>query len=294
MYDEKTNIIDLKIMKLTGFYQLINPHTKKYFGLNLFKVGAGIEIVCGIISMGILTFSSLFHLQATNELMSHFMMITALIFTILKMIRVWINSDSLWKCLEMASVDFLIYKDHDREHLRKERKKSIKISRMFFTFWIFAALSWIYSPFTLKDVYLDANIRGDVQHFRYNSLNYVFPITDEFFNNNFIIFYMIETIQIAFWCHVTVAYDPFLISVCIAIAAQLKTIADSYSELCYDLEKLKGKFIPISSSLLFVVLCVILIQFIFYPGNAKVTKKEDVEAMIKLRLLIQDHQSSFG
>lgn len=263
MYDENKNIVDLKIMKITGFYQLINPHTRKYFGLNLFKVGAAIEIVCGIISMGILTFSSLYHLQATNELMSHFMMITALIFTILKMIRVWMNSDIIFNCLDMASVDFLSYKDHDKETLQKDRAKSISISRMFFTFWIFAALSWIYSPFSLKGVYLDANIKGGVQHNRYNSLNYVFPVTDEFYNNNFFIFYIIETVQIAFWCHVTVAYDPFVISICIAIASQLKTIADSYSKLCYDLDNSRGKFNYTPSNWLSVEYYVILITFIF-------------------------------
>jgi len=236
--DDKNYIINLKLMKITGFYQLINPHTSKYFGFNFYKVGAALEVMFGIISMLLLCSSSYYYLDNTNELMSHFMLIVAIFFSTFKISWVSKKSEMIWNNLDMTSINFLSYTGHKQEILQTARAKSISTTIIFVILWSSVTVAWSISPFFIKDVYLNVKFNDEIRRFRYNSLNYVYPITEESYNENFLYFYVVEMLQVIFWGHGTVAYDTFVISICISIAFQLKTIAVSYTSL----NDIKGKF----------------------------------------------------
>lgn len=76
-------------------------------------------------------------------------------------------------------------------------------------------------------------IRSGLSCYRYNSLNYAYPsfVTERVYNEHFLAFYVVEMLVVVCWGHVTLAYDTFIVSMCIAVSYQLRTIADSYSRL---------------------------------------------------------------
>jgi hypothetical protein len=231
--DHRNYIINLRLMKLTGFYQLINPNTSKYYGYSPYKVVATIEIMFGVFSVSVLILSSYYYLYNTNELMNHFMLAVAIFFSTFKLFCVSRNSELIWDCMDMTSVQFLSYTGHRRDALRTARAKSITLSILFLLLWGSVTVAWCLSPFIVDGVYLDVEINGKVRQYRYNSLNYVYPVGERFYNDHFLAFYAVEMLQVVSWGHATIAYDTFVISMCIAIQFQLKTIADSYSTLCY-------------------------------------------------------------
>jgi len=243
--DEQNYLINLKLMKITGFYQLISPHTSKYFGFNVYKVAAAIEVMSGVFSVSLLFLSSYYYLDNTNELMSHFMLIVAIFFSTFKIFWVSKNSKRIWSNIDMTSINFLTYTGHKKEILQNGRAKSILTTILFVILWSSVTVAWSISPFLIKDVYLNVKFKDEVRRFRFNSLNYVYPISEEFFNGHFLYFYAVEMLQAVFWGHGTVAYDTFVISICISIAFQLNTIAASYISLNSRKSKLYSKELSI-------------------------------------------------
>jgi len=220
-------------MKITGIYQLINPHAS----FNVYKVAAKIEIAINFIIILYLCSSSYFYQDNTNELMSHFMLVVAVFFATIKILYVSRNSELIWNNMNMTSINFLSYKGHNKEILQIARAKSISTTIIFLILWSSVVVAWSLSPYVVKDVYFNVQFKDEIRRYRYNSFNNVYPISEKFYNEHFIYFYVIEMTQVLFWGHSTIAYDTYVISVCISIVFQLKTIADSYS----NLNHIKGK-----------------------------------------------------
>lgn len=239
--DQQNHLISLRFMKVTGLYQLIDPRTPKHYGLNLYEVGAAVEFAITLVMISTLFYSSSYYVQDTNELMSHFMCALAVVFASIKLFYVRKNARSIWNCLEMTSFGFLSHEFHDRRSLRKDRSRSISVSSVFIVLWSFVVIAWCLSPFFFQDVYMTIESNGHVRRLRYNSLNIVYPVTEQFYNDNFLVFYFLDSIQIAIWGHVTILYDSFVVSMCIAIISQLRTIAESYNRMSFKRETANGE-----------------------------------------------------
>ncbi|KAF0758873.1 Odorant receptor [Aphis craccivora] len=73
-------------------------------------------------------------------------------------------------------------------------------------------------------------------------MNFVYPATDQFYNDNFMIYYCIEFVFLILWCHSTMNFDVLFLSMNITFKYQLKTIANSFStfniahyiKICYS------------------------------------------------------------
>ncbi|XP_025205093.1 uncharacterized protein LOC112601603 [Melanaphis sacchari] len=95
---------------------------------------------------------------------------------------------------------------------------------------------WIFSPIITKDNYLYIKSKNSTYiQYRYNILNLIFPVSTQFYNDNFNVFYLIEVITLSVYGYSMIIFDFLFISYCITIAFQLKTIASSYSSLGYNL-----------------------------------------------------------
>lgn len=228
--NEQNYILNLKLMKITGFYQIMSPDALTFYGYNVYKVIAGIEVAVGVCTTAVL-FLSVYYLDEINEITNHLMLIAALFFATLKIFWVSRNTEIIWNTLDMASINFLSYKGHKKELLKTARARSIPLSIFFVILWSSVFFAWSLSPFFLDGIYLEVEFDGEMRRFRYNLFNYVYPVSEQFYNEHFSYFYGIELIQIIFWAHGTIAYDTFVISICISIVFQLKTIAVSYASL---------------------------------------------------------------
>jgi len=229
--DDQNYILNLKLMKITGLYQLISPRTSKYFGFNLYKVVAAAEVMAGLLSMFMLILSSYYCRDDTNELMKHIMGVMATFFSTLKIFWLSNNSKRIWSNIDMTSINFLTYPSHKKEIFQNGRTKSILITIFFVIFWATVCFSWCVDPSLHKDVYFNVKFKDEIRQFRYNTINYIYPISDEFYNIHFLYFYVVEVIQLTIWCHGFISYDTFVISLCISIEYQLKTISASYTSV---------------------------------------------------------------
>lgn len=227
-------IINLKLMKLTGLYQLLNPENPKSFGCNIFKLGGILAVVYLILIIIMCNLSIYYSLNDFTEVVKYIMLIIATLFASTKMCFVILYSNELWKCISFTSIDYLSYKGHKKYMHIKARKLSKSISNIFTLAWIAVILVWILSPIIIKDNFMNVKSKDDTYNqYRYNMLNLIFPVPAQFYNNNFKVFYFFESIALIVYGYSMMVFDCLVISMCITITYQLKSIALSYSTLGY-------------------------------------------------------------
>lgn len=231
----KCYIINLHLMKITGLYQLLNPNTSKLFGVNFYKLSGSISVLYLSLVMVMCNISVYYSLSDFAEVVKYLMLIIATLFALIKMYFIIRNSDALWEFVGFTSIDLLPYGGHQRAILVDARSISIRVSKIITSVWVAVITIWILSPIIINGNYINVKSNnGTYNRYRYNMLNLLFPVSDEFYNENFKLFYLLETVALLFYGYSMMSFDYLVISMCITITYQLKTIAMSYSTLGYD------------------------------------------------------------
>lgn len=229
--DDKHLLINVPLMKITGLYQIISPHCSKIYGFNIFKCMIVIQIVIFVLADFWFLFNIIYCKQDIYA-MTHFLyLFQSGISSIFKQYCIIKNSDVIWNCVQLTSINRLTYKYHRRQILEDGRSKSKYYSTLFASLWFTVVIAWMLAPFSLIKYYMEVKIHDQFYHYRYNVLNLIFPAVDTFYNDNFIMYFIIESIIAMIWGHGTLIFDVFLISMCTIFSYELKTIANSYSTL---------------------------------------------------------------
>jgi hypothetical protein len=228
-------IINLQLMKITGLYQLLNPNTTKLFGVNFYKLCGSISVLYLALVLVMCNMSIYYSLNDLAEVVKYVMLIIATLFALIKMYFIIRNSDMLWEFIGFTSIDLLSYNGHQRAILVDARTISIKVSKIIISVWIIVIMIWILSPIIISDNYINIKSKNTTYNrYRYNMLNLLFPVSNEFYNANFKLFYLLEMMALFCYGYSMMSFDYLVISMCIAIAYQLKMIAMSYSMLGYN------------------------------------------------------------
>ena len=222
-------------MKLIGFHQLLNPNTTSILGFNIYKLGGYISVIYLMLNLIMCNMSIYYSRYDFFSAARYILFMFALFFTMIKMWFIIIKCDVLWEFLSFTSLDFLSYSGHKKYFLVNARKISIKISYIFTMFWVAFVVLVVVSPIIMKNNYLNIKTK-DRKHnlYRYNELNLLFPVSTEFYNENFNVFYLFEIIAVMSYGYSMIIFDILIVSFCITTAFQLRTIASSYNTLGYN------------------------------------------------------------
>lgn len=185
-----------------------------------------------ILIIGMYLMSIYYSRHEINEIIKYVSILVATLFALIKICLIVRNSDALWEFVNFTSITFLSFSGHQRNILIKAHEISLMISNLFTVSWFVIAVVWIVSPLIVKDNYINVKFKnGTYENYRYNMLNLIFPVTAKFYNNNFYVFYLIETIVIFLYCYITNIYDFLVITMCINISYQLRTIKTSFNKI---------------------------------------------------------------
>lgn len=219
-------MIDMQIMKLIGFYQFL--HGPKAYGV-FFRVC----ITIYLLFLPSILIMSLYYCSVNNINGSvHYLI--CLMSTILASFKIncfRLNIQEIWNCIIAMSTDRLSYEYHDELLLDMGRNKSKSYAIFFIFIWVSSISIWILSPFFLNEYVHNIKIGDNIYHYRYNTLNWILPVTDQFYNEHFNIYYVLETLSVICGVYCSIVFDVLLISFCVSIRYQLKTISKSYSTI---------------------------------------------------------------
>lgn len=221
-------MVDMKLMKIIGMYQILSPHSPKLFGFNTqLKYIAMIQTLVLVLLFFMFLLNILYCLDDVNNAMNYFPQVVSCANAIYKTYSIFGHSDTLWSCIQLTSIEYLSYKQHSGRILEIGRMKSKLLATFFVVWFVVFCFIWIIPPFIN---YTRENNTGNdnLVNYRHNVLNLVFPVTPEFYNEHFISYYLFESILTVIWSQGTLMFDVITISMCVTFSYQLKTIINSY------------------------------------------------------------------
>ncbi|XP_026817969.1 uncharacterized protein LOC113556906 [Rhopalosiphum maidis] len=227
--NEDNLMINTRLMKLTGLYHLLDSRSPKIFGHNMFKCLSVVQMSILVSAMIAFLLNIFYFLNDINTIILYSMLFTSDLLSISKLCFTIVNSDTIWNCIQMTSIDDLSYKYHDRRILKDGQMKSKLYSILIMFMWMNLIISWAFAPLFVTSYFFKAEVENKIYNYRFNIMNFVFPVTDQFYNDNFMIYYCIEFIVLILWGHCTMNFDVLLMSTSITFKYQLKTIANSFS-----------------------------------------------------------------
>lgn len=228
---EENFMISKRIMRIIGFYQLASPYYNiKVFGVHFFKFLSKIQCILLIIFLciSIANFSNSIH--DIDNVINYGLLTIVNVLLISKFYCVILNTHRIWRCVKMLSINNLSYKYHSIQILKMGKIKSKIYSIYFIASWLMIVAAWWISPFIVDNYYINITTKKETYKYRYNIFNLVFPASDKFYNDHFLSYYIIEALFSMFMAHSTIIYEILVISMCIVITYQLKTVANSYND----------------------------------------------------------------
>jgi hypothetical protein len=239
--NENNLMINTRLMKTTGLYHLLDSRSSKIFGHNVFKCLSIVQMSILVSVMIEFLLNIYYFLDDINTVMQYSILFTSDMLSISKLYYTIVKSDTIWNCIQMTSIDDLSYKYHDRRLLKDGQIKSKSYSILIMFMWMNLTISWALSPLLITNYFFKVEVENKIYNYRFNILNFIFPVTDQFYNDNFMIYYCIEFIVMILWGHCTLNFDILLMSMSITFKYQLKTIANSFSKFNITRNDVKSK-----------------------------------------------------
>jgi len=155
--------------------------------------------------------------------------------SLIKIIIFLHKANDIWDLLRVSHMNFLT-STQCKTHigiLHTHRYKSIKITNCISGFGIMTGMEWMMFPLLLQLLQKeDANKSN--QRFE-NIFNFPFPVTINYYNNNYVIFYIMESFIGIYMLYINVVVDVFFISVCYVMIAHYEMIKRAYENINTEL-----------------------------------------------------------
>lgn len=236
---EKENeyILNLKLSKLVGLYQILDPDTKKMFGYNVYHI---VVVLFSLVLFGVATFFPISMYYLTNDVMAFTFNLGCsqnLGFCSYKMILILYYSNDIWKCVEVTGLGFIAYEKYDRNIFKNCREISWRITRVYVILCVLVTVVYILDPLVFNTAMVTIkNIDGSYSNYRNNVLNtYISLITDETYNDRyFYVFFSIDTITVISFVYCSMVFDIIMLVICCAISCHLGTISNAIGSLGHE------------------------------------------------------------
>ncbi|XP_060839565.1 uncharacterized protein LOC132920861 isoform X2 [Rhopalosiphum padi] len=230
--------INLKLFKFYGFFHPFDPKSKTVFNLNVY------QLVCFIIHsvVGVILIYGLMGyvtekedaFNIANDIQIMFACILYYL-CLVNSITLFYKANNIWNLLHVSSIHFLTSTQCQKHIgiLYKYREKLIKTTNYINVLSVVLTIQWSLYPLLLillqKDHANQSNQRFE------NIFNFRFPVTISYYNNNFVIFYIIELSIGLLLFYILLVSELFFFSLCYIIIAQYEMIQIAYKNVNSEL-----------------------------------------------------------
>ncbi|XP_026814447.1 uncharacterized protein LOC113554692 [Rhopalosiphum maidis] len=234
LLEPKEVSINLKLFKLFRFFHLFDPKTRKVCNVNVYHlawyfINSVLSCIVIYALLGYFTETEgvtvvVFHIQ-----IMFFCLNISLCF--IKIIVFLYKANNIWDLLRVTDINFLT-STHCQTHigiLHNYRKKSIKITNITCVLVFINAIEWTLYPLVLN--LLQGEDANQSNRRLENMFNLRFPVTINDYNNNYVIFFIMESSFAPFMVYVSVMIDAFFVSVCYVLIAQYEMIKRAYENV---------------------------------------------------------------
>lgn len=232
--DELNNhevIINMKLLKRSLFYNLIDPNGKQIFGYNIFRL---IFMMIFIIVHTLVIYSNLgLFVKVDYKLknIEFFLVMFADIINFLTFYKTCImfyRVDKIMNIFDVTRIDFLTSKQcrKNNEILYSYRKTINKFTNFYCIFCMVVIIQWIVFAFLGYVFTSNENVNNRIP----SVINMPFPVNICAYNQYYGIFFIIESIFALFLLYCVLMIDTYLLSYGWIIIAQYEVVALAFME----------------------------------------------------------------
>lgn len=234
LHDDES-AINLALFKQYRFYHIFDPDSPKIFNYNCYRL---VNVVYIVMVMIFFVYSTLGFVVDTGDTVDSIdITLTMFIYTVaalsfLKICVFLYKADNVWDLFDFTRLDFLT-SSRCRDNitvLHKYREMSIKITNIFLKYFTAVFITWLFAPLIFNTF-----IGIDVTNQRYqNVFNLRYPVNASFYNQHFLVFYLIEFAMGIFILYYSVIVDNFLISMCLSTIGQYEVLNLAFKSIGHE------------------------------------------------------------
>uniref|UniRef100_A0A2S2QCK4 Uncharacterized protein n=1 Tax=Sipha flava TaxID=143950 RepID=A0A2S2QCK4_9HEMI len=231
-------IFNLKLSKLIGLYQILDPNTIQIFGYNVYHIGI-VFVSLYMMAISLLSLIRFYYLiNNINEYTFYLGCVLNYMFSCYKIIQIVYCSNDIWKCTDITSIRFLSYQYYDKSIFKNWQVRSIRLTKIYVSLSFIVTLFWlIISKSLSKNIFTSKNLDGSLSKYRMNIFNLYLIASDETYNRYFNLFYLIELIVGVAFMYFSTLFDVLMVMMCFSFLCQLETICDAMKSLGHQCSK---------------------------------------------------------
>lgn len=227
-------IINLKLLKICGFYQMFDPTSAKIYNWNVYRLSF---IVLFFMNQLIVFFGNVgffVKMEDNYSQFDYFFYAHTCIEVYVSLCKVWIlyyNADEIWELFNLTKLDFLRneFNKKNMNILRESRDRNIKITYLYLIGTLMVVIPWQIFPFA---TYMFTTVNDNLRF--QNILNLRFPVTISTYNQYFFIFYIMEWLIFVSTVFVMIITEVFFITFCCAIIGQYELIEETTKNIGHE------------------------------------------------------------
>jgi len=233
--DEKTDIFNIKLAKLTSLYQILNPGTVKYWGRNVYHIIVACFTLY-VFAATVTLFISALHCSTYNLFLSmdYNWKFLCWLYAVYKICIIVFYSNDLWNCLSIARYDFTSFSNRYRHILDCWRNRVVLILILYLILCYVGVLVFSLFPLSLSENKLPVkNLVGLIGNYRQNIINLYLIVSDETYNAHFYEFYIVEVLSTFLVLQSFLIFDNIMVTLCLSLCCHMQIINSAFESVGY-------------------------------------------------------------
>ncbi|CAI6373156.1 unnamed protein product [Macrosiphum euphorbiae] len=231
--NESNHVFNIKLAKIIGLYQMLDPGTVKCRGRNIYHIvtSCALLYIC-LISM-ILILSGLYYWNVNIPIrMDYFWKVLNAFYLIYKIWIIIHYSNDIWNCLSITRYDFTTLSNRSRHILDRWRERLVWLTTIYAILYITSMVSYLSITLAFSGDKLPVKIHnGSIGYYRQNAMNLYLIVSDETYNAHYYTFYFVEAIFIAFIGLYFLIFDILLVTLCFGMCCQVEIICSAFESV---------------------------------------------------------------
>ncbi|XP_026822408.1 uncharacterized protein LOC113560617 [Rhopalosiphum maidis] len=232
--DEDNHVLNIRLAKRIGLYQILDPETVKCRGQNVYHVVVALVVLylCAVSMM--LNASGVYYWTDNVAIISvdYFWKAQTGLFVFYKMWIAVYRSNDVWNCLSVTRYGFTSFSVRDGHVLYRWRERSVWFTNTLTVMYLTSLAFFLCSSLAFrKDVLPVKNHDGSVGYYRQNILNLYLIVSDETYNTHYYKFYFVESLSVVLLTILFLVFDVLLVTLCFALCCQMQMICSAFESV---------------------------------------------------------------
>jgi len=231
--DDQNNLFNITLAKYMGIYQMLDPQTTRFRGLNVYHI-VMIFIILFLCVFAVIINISVVYYWTDNMLLSIDFIWKGMIM-LYACCPIWVivnYSNDIWDCLSITCYGFTSYSLRYRHILDRCKERSVFITTAITFLYFTSFVIYIVSSLTLlNDIIPVKNRDGSISNYQHNIINLYLLVSDDTYNAHYNIFYMLEVLILVFVIIPYCIFDFVTVTLCLAIRCQWQMICTAFESI---------------------------------------------------------------